>query len=368
MYKLIIPALLTASLVGCGSDSGSKAPDAPQKNPNPEVMEQAVPQLTAQKEPALRENKVPTPIYGNKIPNKVDDQGLIAPPDYNGATPGRAQLKDPNAQITPPTYIGDAPGLAQMKPEFQRAYHEKLANQKANKSMHAAQNKANRQAIENYVSEATKLQAQVDEFEKQQAESTAFADSEQDRLDQQAAAEDDARAQELLEVEQQKMADAAVENGEAVRQANGKLLPMIAPEESKGDNPGEAQFVAELVAAPTGTNPNEQQATLLDGTILYFDLETSKRLDISLQQVSAEQYKGSASLKLNGASLDISKFVVISSDENVDFNILPEDLAELSQDANSQLIKLNDLVGDDGILRLVIGSHTINLRVEETIA
>ncbi|WP_261834066.1 hypothetical protein [Vibrio ishigakensis] len=338
MYKLIIPALLTASLVGCGSDSGSKAPEVQPNNGNPEAIAQKVPQPIAQKEPSLRVNKTPTRVYGNKTPNLVDDEGRIAPPNYKGDTPGRGQLIDPNAQIAPPTYTGDTPGMAQLTPEArreaERTYHEKVASRKAEKSMNAARNTAELTATE-------REQAILD------ANARNEAINRQDELKETSLQQDLANQPSVAD-QLQGLKDGTLERGE-----DGTLHPV----------PGEDMYVARLVDTST---PNVKEATTFDGTTALFALVPQKELSLAMSQVAADEYNGSATVVVDDLTLDISSYVAISNDEDVDLNIQPQDLTELNNIHHTAFTQLKELVGSDGILRLVIGSHTINLRVEDT--
>ncbi len=328
MYKLIIPALLTASLVGCGSDSGSSAKDIHQPNKgNPESITQKVPQPIAQKEPSLRVNKTPTPVYSNKTPNLVDDEGRIAPPNYKGDTPGRGQLIDPNAQIAPPTYTGDVPGVAQLKdPNAQIAPPEYTGDEPG-----LAQLKPGAQvAPPEYKGD------------------TPEADQLKDPNAQIAPPEYTGN-----------------EPGLAQLKPNAQIAP---PEADKGEQPGEDKFIAQLVPAPTGTNPNQKEAVTLDNKTVIFSLDSQDRLDLLLLDVIGEDgYDEQVSLNINGNIVDISGYVdQVVRDENIEVNILQDDLTELNRDSGEQFVQLEDLIGDDGVLRLIVGSHNINLRVDDT--
>ncbi|GAM54426.1 hypothetical protein JCM19231_4604 [Vibrio ishigakensis] len=127
--------------------------------------------------------------------------------------------------------------------------------------------------------------------------------------------------------------------------------------------PGEDMYVARLVDTST---PNVKEATTFDGTTALFALVPQKELSLAMSQVAADEYNGSATVVVDDLTLDISSYVAISNDEDVDLNIQPQDLTELNNIHHTAFTQLKELVGSDGILRLVIGSHTINLRVEDT--
>ncbi|GAM77536.1 hypothetical protein JCM19241_4659 [Vibrio ishigakensis] len=145
-----------------------------------------------------------------------------------------------------------------------------------------------------------------------------------------------------------------------------QVTPLIEPPKPQGEGaaPGEAQYIAQLVSAPTVTNPNQKEATLMDGTVVEFNLD--KTLDISLSQVVGDEYEGATTVIIDTKPVDISEYVMISNGENVDLNMFRGDLVKVNQDQGTQLTELKDLIGSDGILRLIIGTHVINLRVEDT--
>ncbi|GEA52530.1 hypothetical protein VIN01S_33340 [Vibrio inusitatus NBRC 102082] len=405
MYKVLVPALLTASLVGCGSGNGDSAvADLDAQKDIKSKIEQTVPTVITQQTPELRVNSEPSKVYAGLTPHKVDSQGRLAPSDYpltaantpnldpskfvvpasvKGDTP---QLRDANGLVAPAPVKGDTPQLRDanglVAPAPVKGDMPQLRD--ANGLVAPAPVKGDTPQLtdENGLVAPSPVKGDTPQLTDENglvAPPSVQGDTPQLRDANGLVAPAPVQGDTPQLTDENGLAAPALVQGDTpqLRDENGLLVPapvqgdtpqirdennLVAPPELDGHNPGEEQYIAKLT--PVGAY---YEATTLDNlTILYSLNEANAKpeLSISMQQVGSD-YMGYYAVNVNGVEIELSNWVN-SYGDNIELDLFPGDLTQINNQYGTQLNQLSDLIGkDDGVLRLVFGSHSINLQAEQ---
>ncbi|WP_167495405.1 hypothetical protein, partial [Vibrio comitans] len=128
---------------------------------------------------------------------------------------------------------------------------------------------------------------------------------------------------------------------------------------------------AEVIYPTTNENLgglNKIEGFTNDGRTLDLVIQNSEKLSflsLYFSQVPSEEYQGSATILVDGESLDVSRFVELDeSQDKVSLNVDQAGLVSLnSNELSFTLTCFDDLIGQDGQLHLIIGQHIVNLRM-----